>query len=223
MRCVIFDLDGTLADTSGDLIAAANVALDALGLGERLVPGADDATAFRGGRAMLGLACARAGLAGAEQEAMIDAGFPILLEAYGAAIDRYTSLYPGAIEAVDRLRADGVAVGICTNKPEGLAETLLQRLGIRDRFASMIGADSLPTRKPDAAPVLAAIDRAGGVVGRACLIGDTVTDREAARAAGIASVLVTFGPTGRAVADLQPEALLDHFDDLEATVAALLQ
>ena len=164
MRCVIFDLDGTLADTAGDLICAANAALGVLGHAPQLVMGADDATAFRGGRAMLRLAAER--LALTEAEAMVEAGYPVLLDAYGAAIDTHTRLYPGAMEAVFRLKTNGIAVGICTNKPAGLAETLLARLGIRGEFASMIGADTLPVRKPDPAPLIAAVEQAGGAVDR---------------------------------------------------------
>jgi phosphoglycolate phosphatase len=220
MRCVIFDLDGTLADTAGDLIAAANAALIAMGHAPQLVMGADDATAFRGGRAMLRLAAER--LALDDAETMVEAGYPVLLDAYGDAIDTHTTLYPGAMEAVFRLKSNGIAVGICTNKPAGLAETLLARLGIRDEFASMIGADTLPVRKPDPAPFREAVVRAGGNEGRSVLIGDTVTDRETARAAGRPCALVTFGPTGRAVAELKPEALIDHYDGLDAVIDRLI-
>lgn len=220
MRCVIFDLDGTLADTSGDLIGAANATLSHFGHPPQLVRGGDDAVAFAGGRAMLRLAATRLGLPDAD--ALAEAGYPVLLEAYGDAIDTHTVLYPGAMAAVERLRARDVAVGICTNKPEGLAEVLLQRLGIRDAFASMIGADTLPVRKPDPAPLFLAIDQAGGDAARACLIGDTVTDRETARAAGVPSVLVTFGPTGRDVSQLSPEALLDDYEALDRVVDRLV-
>lgn len=220
MRCVIFDLDGTLADTAGDLIAAANAALAVMGHAPQLVIGADDATAFRGGRAMLRLAAARLGLG--EDAAMIEAGYPVLLDAYGAAIDRHTTLYPGAMEAVLRLKSRGIAVGICTNKPEGLARTLLTRMGILDDFAALVGADTLPVRKPDPAPFFEAVALSGGARDRSILIGDTVTDRETARAARRPCVLVTFGPTGRAVADLGPEALIDHYDGLDDVVDRLI-
>ena len=220
MRCVIFDLDGTLADTAGDLIAACNAALGALGHAPQLVMGADDAVAFGGGRAMLRLAAER--LALGDGAAMVEAGYPLLLSAYGEAIDTHTTLYPGAMEAVYRLKSNGVAVGICTNKPEGLAETLLARLGILGDFAALVGADTLPVRKPDPAPLVEAVARAGGALERSVLIGDTVTDRETARAAGRPCALVTFGPTGRAVADLEPEALIDHYDGLDAIIDRLI-
>uniref|UniRef100_UPI003566EFE1 HAD-IA family hydrolase n=1 Tax=Actibacterium sp. TaxID=1872125 RepID=UPI003566EFE1 len=130
--------------------------------------------------------------------------------------------YPGAIQAVDRLRAEKIAVGICTNKPAGLADKLLTRLGVREAFASLIGSDSLPTRKPDPAPYRAAVTGAGGLIQRSLLIGDTITDRDTARNAGVPCVLVTFGALGHAVADLAPSALLDHFDDLPDLVTRLL-
>jgi phosphoglycolate phosphatase len=216
---VIFDLDGTLADTSGDLIAAANACFAARGQGAPLDPVADMATAFAGGRAMLRLGLTRLGVAWTEAE--VDRDYPVLLEAYGAAIDTHTRLYPGAMAAVARLRAAGCPVGICTNKPAGLAETLMTRLGVRDQFGALVGADTLPVRKPDPAPLFETIARVGGDPARAVLIGDTVTDRETARAAGVPSVLVSFGPEGAGVARLAPEALLDHYDDLDLVLGRL--
>jgi phosphoglycolate phosphatase len=218
MRTVIFDLDGTLADTSGDLIAAANTCFRDLGLGDLLDPATDAATALRGGRAMLTLGFERSGSHGPEE---IDRQYPLLLDAYSCAIDRYTRIYPGAMEAVERLVHDGYAVGICTNKPAALAETLLTRLGVRDAFASLVGADTLSVRKPDPETMREAVRRAGGALRRSCLVGDTVTDRDTARAAGVPAILITFGPAGRGVEALNPEAMLDRFSDLPEVVASL--
>lgn len=222
MQTVIFDLDGTLADTSGDLIAAANACFHARGQGHPLDPVGDALTAFHGGRAMLHLGFERLGLDAGLREGEVDREFPNLLLHYERDIDRHTVIYPGAIEAVKRLRTRGYAVGICTNKPEGLAEILLTRLGIRDLFTSLIGADTLPTRKPDVAPYVASVERAGGRVETSLIIGDTVTDRDTARAAGVPCILVGFGPEGQGVARLMPEAMLDHFDQLDEVVAGLI-
>jgi phosphoglycolate phosphatase len=219
LRTVIFDLDGTLADTSADLISAANACFQRLGYGDMLDPDTDKLTAFHGGRAMLRLGFSR--LDGAD-EAQIDAQYPILLDAYSETIDRETTLYPGAVAAVEALRTAGFRTGICTNKPAGLAETLMQRLGVRDLFASLVGADTLPVRKPDPAPYALAVARAGGDIRRSILIGDTETDRQTGLNAGVPVVLVTFGPEGSGVRRLAPEALLDHFDDLAALAEALL-
>ncbi|HKK96681.1 MAG TPA: HAD-IA family hydrolase [Marivita sp.] len=219
MRTVIFDLDGTLADTSGDLIAAANHCFDGMGLATRLDPVADAGTALRGGRAMLTLGLERAGQYSAET---VDRWYTELLSAYGDAIDVHTVLYPGAMDAVDALKSEGMRVGICTNKPEGLAHTLLTRLGIRDAFGSLIGADTLSTRKPDAAPYVASVEQAGGAVAQSCLIGDTATDRNTAKAAGVPCVLVGFGPSGGDMAALEPEAIIGHFDELPDVARRLL-
>lgn len=219
MRTVIFDLDGTLADTSGDLIAAANRCFMQMGCDVRLDPVRDAATAVRGGRAMLRLGLERIGQYSAD---LVERNYSGLLAAYETDIDTHTTLYPGAMAAVETLTSQGVAVGICTNKPEALAELLLTRLGVRGAFASLIGADTLPTRKPDAAPYIAAVERAGGCVGQSCLIGDTVTDRNTARAAKVPCVLVGFGPAGGQMPALEPEAIIHHFDELPEVVARLL-
>lgn len=218
MATVIFDLDGTLADTSGDLIAAANACFIGLGLGALLDPAQDAGTALRGGRAMLNLGFSRVN---GIEDGEVDRQYPILLDAYAKDIDRHTVLYPRAMDAVESLRNQGHNVGICTNKPEGLAEILLTRLGVRDAFASLIGADTLPVRKPDPEPLFEAVRRAGGDVARCCLVGDTATDRNTAIAAGVPSILVTFGPSGEDMAALDPEVLMDDYRDLPNIVNQL--
>lgn len=214
---VIFDLDGTLADTSGDLLAAANGCFRDLGLGDLLGRG-DEGVALRGGRAMLELGFSRAvGI----PEGEVDRQYPRLLAHYEAAICERTVLYPGAAEAVERLRALGYRTGICTNKPERLAELLLARLGVRGLFGSLVGADTLPVRKPDPLPFRVAVERAGGDAARACMVGDTETDHRTARAAGVPSILVSFGPSGEDMALLEPEVLLGSFAELPGAVGEL--
>ncbi|WP_420584456.1 HAD-IA family hydrolase [Ruegeria sp.] len=219
MRTVIFDLDGTLADTSGDLLAAANHCFRAMGHGDVLVHEQDAAVALRGGRMMLTHGLKRVG---AYDEDTVLAYYPTLLDAYSQAIDTHTQFYPGALEAVDLLKSAGYGVGICTNKPEALAHQLLTQMGVRDQFASLVGADTLPVRKPDPEPLREAARRAGGHPDLCVLIGDSDTDRNTARAAGVPSVLVTFGPSGQDMAALEPEALLHHFDDLPDLVTGLI-
>jgi phosphoglycolate phosphatase len=152
----------------------------------------------------------------------LDHYYPVLLEAYAKDIDSRTVMYPGAMDAVEVLKTLGYGVGIATNKPQGLAEELLKRLGVRDAFASMVGADTLDVRKPDPEHLFEAARRAGGDPALTCLIGDTDTDRKTARNAGVPSVLVTFGPAGGDMAALEPEALLDDYADLPAIVQRLL-
>ncbi len=219
MRTVLFDLDGTLADTADDLLAAANAVFEAAGHGRPLTR-ADAPVAMLGGRPMLRLGAARLGL-GWDGPA-VDARYGDLLDAYEGAIAVHTRLFPGAAAAVERLRAGGAAVGICTNKPAYLADRLLAQLGVRDLFGALVGGDTLPVRKPDPAPVHLALREAGGAAARGVLVGDTATDRDAARNAGIPCVLVTFGAEAATVGALAPEALIDHFDALDDALARVL-
>ena len=147
------------------------------------------ATALLGGRSMLRLGLSRLGPV---DEGEVDRGYEPLLDAYGGAVCRHTTFYPGAREAVAALRADGYAVGICTNKPEALALALMAALGAEAAFDSLVGADTLPVRKPDPAPFREAVARAGGHPSRAVMVGDTRTDHDTARAAGVPFLL--YGP-----------------------------
>lgn len=220
MRTAVFDLDGTLADTAADLLAAANAALAGAGHGAPLDLGRDRATAFAGGRAMLREGLARTGAP--EGDAAVEALYPVLLDRYAASLAVETRLYVGAEAALDRLEAEGWQLAVCTNKPERLARMLLDTLGIGDRFAALLGADSLPWRKPDPRHLTETILRAGGDATRAALVGDTVSDRDAARAAGIPCVLVGFGPDGAGVSALAPEAVVADFAELPPVLARLV-
>jgi phosphoglycolate phosphatase len=220
MTTVILDLDGTLADTAGDLVAAANACFTARGEPAPLDARRDRLTAFRGGRAMLRLGFQR--LRGAWTEAEVDADYQPLLDHYEAAMDVHSHLYPGAEAALREMGARGWAVGVCTNKPERLAEILLARLGVRDLVAGLVGADTLPVRKPDPEAFREAVHRSGGDAARAVMVGDTETDHRTARAAGVPSILVAFGPEGEGIARLGPDALLRSYDALPATVGRLV-
>lgn len=218
MRSVIFDLDGTLMDTSGDLLAAANAVFRGLGHGDLLTLPRDAGAALKGGKSMLRTGF---GYLGIVDEARVDAHYQDLIDAYAEAVDVHTVIYPGAMQAVAALRDAGYGVGICTNKPAGLAEALLRSKGVWDEFGAMIGADTLPVRKPDPAPLFETVRRLGGDPKRTCLVGDTDTDRKTARNAGVPSILVTFGPGGGCMLALEPEAVLPHYDDLMNVVEGL--
>jgi len=218
MPTVVFDLDGTLADTSGDLLAAANACFQSLGLGV-LLTDADKGTALKGGRAMLRLGFSRVE---GYDESHVDAQYQPLLRAYAQDIDSHTYLYDGAMQAVADLKSAGYKVAICTNKPEGLADTLLTRLGVRHEFAAVLGADSLHIRKPDPEHLLETVRRAGGDITRCLLVGDTATDRNTSKAAGVPSILVTFGPGDDDVRDLEPEGLISDYGALLPEVRRLI-
>ena len=218
MHGVVFDLDGTLADTAADLIAAANAVFVHLGHGPVLEPWRDAQVAMQGGgRAMLNYGFKGLGIAKSEQE--IEALYPLIISSYGENLCVHSTLFDGCKEALQTLEGAGIALGVCTNKPGALAVPLLHELGIAHHFGALIAADTLAVRKPHPAPYLEVVNRLGVDVNNTVLVGDSVTDRETARAAGVASVLVTFGPLGEQVRSLDPDHLLGHFNDLGDLVA----
>jgi phosphoglycolate phosphatase len=212
---VAFDLDGTLADTGDDLAAALNHALVRLGRPEVPVDSVRHLIGH-GGRALL-----RRGLAatGEASEQLVEAGFPLFIDYYLAHICVGTRPYGGLEAALDALAADGIRLALCTNKSEKLTFALLDALGWRDRFDAVVGGDTLAVRKPDPAPLLEAVARAGG--GRAAFVGDSIVDADTARAAGLPFVAVSFGFSDRPVEQLGADAIIGDYRALKAALAAL--
>jgi phosphoglycolate phosphatase len=212
---VAFDLDGTLADTGADLAAALNHALVRLGRPE--VPDEEVRHLVgHGARALL-----RRGLAasGEAPEALVEAGFPIFIDYYQDHICVGTRPYEGVEQALDALQAEGTRIALCTNKQEVLTFALLEALGWRDRFDAVVGGDTLPVRKPDPAPLFETIARAGG--GTAAFVGDSITDADTAKAAGLPFVAVRFGFSDRPVEQLGAQAIIDSYDGLRAALAVI--
>jgi phosphoglycolate phosphatase len=205
---VAFDLDGTLADTAPDLAAALNHTLGVLGR-PTIAPEAVRHLVGHGARALL-----RRGLAasGEAPEALVEQGFPIFIDYYGRHICDGTREFDGLDEALAALRAKGVRTAICTNKQEALTHALIDAIGWAGRFDAVVGGDTLPVRKPDPAPLLEAIARAGG--GRAAFVGDSITDADTASAARIPFVAVSFGFLDRPVEELGADAVIDDFSQL---------
>ncbi|MFT6772846.1 MAG: phosphoglycolate phosphatase [Paracoccaceae bacterium] len=219
-RGAIFDLDGTLADTSADLIGAANVALARMGHAGRLDVTADAGVSGKGGRAMLRLGMERSGAEWTEAE--IDAAYAPFLIDYEAMIADRSYLFPGAVDCLDELAAEGWALAICTNKPERLALVLLDALGVLDRFAAVLGADTLSVRKPNPWHLWETIDRAGASRRASVLIGDTITDRKTAEAAGTPCILMDFGLSADKPHDLAPEAVATAYHQVPGLLRGLV-
>lgn len=212
-----FDLDGTLFDTSADLADAVNHALALLGR-PALDIHAVKSMIGRGTQAMLEQALAATG--GCDP-AECDRVYPALLRFYEANIARGTLPYPGLTEALDALAGEGVILAIVTNKPERLAGKLVDQLGFADRFACVIGGDTMGpgNAKPSAQPILEMIRRCGG--GRAAFVGDSALDVEAARNAGIPSVAAGFGFLTQPVDALGADAAITGFESLLPVLRAL--
>jgi phosphoglycolate phosphatase len=212
---VAFDLDGTLADTAPDLAAALNHVLGEFGR-PGVAPESVRDLIGHGAKALL-----RRGLAatGEASEALVERGYPLFLDFYGAHICDGTAAYEGLEGALDEIAAAGAAVAVCTNKAEALSLRLLGALGWQRRFAAVVGGDTLPVRKPDPAPLLEAIERAGG--GRAAFVGDSIVDAETARAAAVPFVAVSFGFSDRPVGELGADIVIDSYGELGSALRRL--
>lgn len=206
---VIFDLDGTLLDSRGDIVAAVNHALKATG--RRPLP-AQLVVRFvgDGARAL----CARA--AGLPETS--DEVEPILAEFlayYGAHPVDFTRWMPGAQEAMEGLTDwDDLVIGLCTNKPRGVTDAVLSALGLRSRFRVVVAGGDLPEKKPSPEPLLQIAQRLSLDPSRLVMVGDGPQDIECARRAGARSVGVLNGFSPK-------ERLLETRPDV--TVQSLLE
>ena len=215
----VFDLDGTLAETAGDLIGTLNVLMKQEGLAELPLSEA---------RGMIGAGARALIRRGFEAEgrplsqADHDRLFHAFIAHYGDHLADTSHLYPGVVEALDALEAAGFRLAVCTNKFEGQSVDLLRLLGIGGRFAAICGRDTFAQSKPDPRHLTGTIERAGGDPARAVMVGDSRTDIDTARAAGIPVVAVTFGYTDVPVERLGPDRIIAHFAQLPAAVAALV-
>lgn len=185
-RLIIFDLDGTLIDSSEDIAWAANKTLQSFGrktvgiaeikknigwgikmLIERLMPG----------EAPIGVLLAR----------------EKFLEFYSSRLAVSTTLYPGVTETLTHLKSIGKVMALATNKPAALSDAILGEFGLRDFFAMTVGGDSFTNRKPHPEPLTSVLSALGFNAADAVMIGDSPMDCEAAMAAGTRSIGVTYG------------------------------
>lgn len=209
-----FDLDGTLLDTSGDLGVALNHALSTIG--RPPVP-QEQVMGLIGGGSGLMLHRALA-LTGGDKGIDFEALRQVLIAHYADNIAHHTALYPGAAEMLDVLDLAGTKIAVVTNKPEPLAVSLFDALGLSPRFACVIGGGRYPLKPaPDALHAMVA--QCGG--GAAAFVGDTTFDTGAARAAGLPSVAVSFGFCDAPPAELGADAVIDHFDALIPALSGL--
>jgi phosphoglycolate phosphatase len=216
---IAFDLDGTLVDTAPDLVGTLNVILAEEGLRPLAMAHARDLIGH-GARRLLERGFQAAGaLLPAERMPEL---FDRFIVHYQAHIADESRPFPGAVAALEALRADGARLAVCTNKPTGLSNALLTTLGIGRLFDAVVGPDAAPAAKPDPRHLETAVFAAGGSLSRALMVGDAATDAGAARAAKVPLILVSFGYTEIPARELAPDILIDHFDELPAACRRLL-
>lgn len=144
------------------------------------------------------------------------------LDHYEAHIDATSRPFAHVIEQTDLLLSQGWRAAICTNKAEGLARTLIGKLGLADRFCALLGGDTLDVKKPHGRHLLETIARAGGVPDRTVMVGDSRPDVDAARQAGVPVIAVDFGYTVEPVSQMKPDVILSDFSALADTARRLV-
>src|SRR5438067_3783851 len=208
---LIFDLDGTLADTAPDLLGATNAVLAARGR-PRLHLGHLRHMVGSGARALIAQAMEAGGSPVAEGEMPPLVG--IFIDHYRAHIADGTRLFPGVAETLAGLRERGARLGVLTNKPQELTDLLLPRLGLDGLFAAVYGAGRKAYSKPDPRifhEVVEDVLMGSGGGGPGVMIGDSITDLNTARAAEAPCILFSYGFTPVPAADLGADLVLDDF------------
>lgn len=215
LPAVIFDLDGTLIDSAGDIHAAANLTLEEAGekpMSRKLVQ------SFVGNGVPVLVRRMLTHLGAGEDDARHAALLDRFLHHY-AGSHALTVLYPGVAEALRELQAAGHPLGLCTNKPEAPARAILARLGIEAFFSAVIGGDSLPQRKPDPAPLLATAKLLGAE--QVIFVGDSEVDAQTAVNAALPFALYTKGYRKSLLRDLSHQGRFSDFARLGALVARM--
>lgn len=217
-RALLFDLDGTLVDSIPDVCASVNTALEEYGHSSITVDQAKTLVGH-GARVLIEKAVGMGGGAANGQD--LDGMLARFLDTYSRNPCQHSTLFPGAVDALDRLTGAGIALGICTNKPEATTFPVLDAFILGHYFKTVICGDTLAFRKPDPRHVFHVLDTMGADKSDAAFIGDSETDIKAAINAGLPSVCVTFGYCNVPLESLGADVLIDHFDNLEAALSKI--
>lgn len=216
---IAFDLDGTLVETAPDLVRATNHALSIAGLAP--VPGFElrGVISF-GSRAMIehGIKLHGRSLPASD----VDRLQQQFLAHYAENIATESHAYPGLEAALLTLTKRGARLVVCTNKQEALSRQLLNALDLSRHFKAIAGRDTFPVYKPDPGHLRGAIELAGGDTRQAIMVGDSDTDIKTARALGVPVIGVPFGYTDVPIHKLEPDAVIEHFQELEDAVDRLM-
>ena len=210
-----FDLDGTLVETHQDLVGTLNRMLVLNDLPPVPMEGARDLIGG-GARALLehGFKLAGAPLEQAHDPELFDA----FIADYIDHIADESSPFEGVVETLETLSARGATLVVVTNKRSDLSELLLGKIDLTRHFAAIVGPDRASARKPSGCHLVEAVKSVGGDPGRAIMVGDAAPDIGCAKDAGVPSIGVTFGYTPIPMEDLEPDIIVDAFEDIEEAV-----
>ena len=216
---ILIDVDGTLVDSVPDLAYCVDEMMRRLG---RPVHGEARVRDWVGNgverlvrRALVGQ------LEGEPSDEDFERAYPLFLELYAENTAKRSRLYPGVREGIQAMKAAGYRLGCVTNKAARFTEPLLKDLGVRDAFEIVISGDTLPKKKPDPAPLLHAAEFFGVEPARALMIGDSVSDVKAARAAGFRIVCMSYGYNhGEDIRGCGPDAVIDDMTQLLPLIGA---
>ncbi len=218
LSAILLDLDGTLVDSAPELAAAVNTALEPLGrpslaLDEvRLMIGSGLPTLTRRALAATG---------GVPEDAATEAVIAEVRRAYD--LQPAPTIFPGVDEALRDWHRRGLALIVCTNKPEGSARRLMTELAWDTLLAGLAGGDSYPARKPHPDHLLLPLTDLGIPPASAVMVGDSAIDAEAARKAGIPFIAVSYGYTDEAVESLGAVTVVDDFKAVDGAIAQLAE
>lgn len=218
-KMILIDVDGTLVDSVPDLAYCVDTMMERLGHrphGEEAVRNwVGNGVERLVRRALIGK------LDGEPEEADFQRAYPIFLDLYAQNTSKRSLLYPGVSDGLDWLSAAGYPLGCVTNKAAQFTLPLLKDLGVIDRFAIVISGDTLPKKKPDPLPLLHAAEHFGVAATDSLMIGDSVSDVKAARAAGFKVICMSYGYNhGQDIREAQPEAVIDSMIELKGLLAA---
>ncbi|WP_029415479.1 HAD-IA family hydrolase [Brevundimonas bacteroides] len=214
-----FDLDGTLVETHEDLIGTLNRMLAIQGLPPCPVEGARDLIGG-GARALLVHGFERAGAP--VEDAQDPALFDAFIADYVDHIADHSRPFDGVVETLERLAARGATLVVVTNKRSDLSELLLGKIDLTRHFAAIVGPDRVSARKPSGAHLVEAVQKVGGDLARAIMVGDAAPDIGTARDAGAPVIGVTFGYTPTPMEELEPDVIIDAFEDVEEAIDMLV-
>lgn len=215
---VVFDLDGTLVDSVGDITSSVNDLLAA----KRLPPFSENLVReFIGDGidALVERAFYARGVVFSSKE--LQAAVECYELIYGARLTDSTRAYAGVVAVISELRTHGVGIGICTNKVEDKAVGVIEGLGLRKYIDAIVGARRGRPPKPSPIPLLDTLEYLGVNAADAIMIGDSVVDIRCARAAGVAVIGVSFGYSQTPMRELGPDVTIDAYDEFRAACASL--